>query len=76
MADKKGNCGCGCIGQKQGSPKVTPKATNDKKKGKKSKECMENLAVKKEAGELADNPCPLSKILILNRRMQVYEVSA
>ena len=33
MADKKGNCGCGCIGQKQGSPKVT----SDKKKPKKSK---------------------------------------
>jgi hypothetical protein len=33
MADKKGNCGCGCIGEKQGSPK----ATSDKKKPKKSK---------------------------------------
>ena len=37
MADKKGNCGCGCIGQKQGSPKVTPKATSEKRKPKKSK---------------------------------------
>jgi hypothetical protein len=33
MADKKGNCGCGCIGEKQGSPK----ATDDKKKPRKSK---------------------------------------
>jgi len=37
MADKKGICGCGCIGQKQGSPKVTPKATSEKKKPKKFK---------------------------------------
>jgi len=34
MADKKGNCGCGCVGQKQGSPKTT---SSDKKKPKKSK---------------------------------------
>ncbi len=33
MADKKGNCGCGCIGQKPS----TPKAAGDKKKPKKSK---------------------------------------
>jgi hypothetical protein len=33
MADKKENCGCGCIGQKQGSPKVI----SDKKKPKKPK---------------------------------------
>ena len=33
MADKKSNCGCGCIGQKPGSSKVT----SDKKKPKKSK---------------------------------------
>ena len=33
MADKKGNCGCGCVGQKQDGPK----ATSDKKKPKKSK---------------------------------------
>ena len=31
MAKKKSNCGCGCIGQKPGSPKVTPKVTSDKK---------------------------------------------
>jgi hypothetical protein len=37
MAEKKGNCGCGCIGQKPGIPKVTPKVTSDKKKPKKSK---------------------------------------
>jgi hypothetical protein len=33
MADKKGNCGCGCIEQKPDRPK----STNDKKKPKKSK---------------------------------------
>ncbi len=33
MVDKKGNCGCGCIGEKQSSPK----ATGDKKKRKKPK---------------------------------------
>jgi hypothetical protein len=33
MADKKGDCGCGCIGQKQNSKK----AAKDKKKPKKSK---------------------------------------
>jgi hypothetical protein len=33
MTDKKGNCGCGCIGKKQGRPKVT----SDKKKPEKSK---------------------------------------
>ena len=33
MADKKGDCGCGCIGKKQGSPQVA----SDKKKPKKSK---------------------------------------
>ena len=33
MADKKGNCGCGCTGQKQSSPKNT----GDPKKPKKSK---------------------------------------
>jgi len=47
MADKKGNCGCGCIGKKQGRPKASsdkigkkqgrPKASSDKKKPKKSK---------------------------------------
>ena len=34
MADKKGNCDCGCIGKKQSSP---TKVTSDKKKPKKSK---------------------------------------
>jgi hypothetical protein len=33
MADKNGNCGCGCIGQKPGSSK----ATSDKKKSDKPK---------------------------------------
>jgi hypothetical protein len=33
MADKKSNCGCGCIGQKPDRPK----STSDKKKTKKSK---------------------------------------
>ena len=33
MADKKGKCGCGCVGKKQGSPK----GTSDNKKPKKSK---------------------------------------
>ncbi len=33
MADKKGNCGCGCIGQKKDRPNVT----SDKKKPKKTK---------------------------------------
>ena len=32
MAEKKGNCGCGCLGQKQGNPK----AKSDRKKPKKS----------------------------------------
>ena len=36
MADKKGNCGCGCIGQKQTSQKNL-KATKGKNKSKKSK---------------------------------------
>ncbi len=48
MADKKGNCGCGCIGQKQGSPKVTSDKKTPKKP-KKSKQRMDNLAVKIEA---------------------------
>jgi hypothetical protein len=33
MAGKKENCGCGCIGQKQ----TTPKAPKNRKKPKKSK---------------------------------------
>lgn len=33
MADKKGDCDCGCLGKKQGKP--TP--TSDKKKGQKSR---------------------------------------
>ena len=60
MAEKKGNCGCGCIGQKPGSPKVTPKVTSDKKKPMKSKQGMDNLAVKKEAEEITENLCLFS----------------
>lgn len=33
MADKKDNCGCGCMGQKPGSAK----ATSDNQKPKRSK---------------------------------------
>ena len=33
MAEKKGDCGCGCIGKKQGRPKDT----GDKEKPKKSR---------------------------------------
>ena len=33
MADKKSNCGCGCIGQKP----ANPKAKNNKEKPKKSR---------------------------------------
>jgi hypothetical protein len=36
MADNKGNCGCGCIGQNQTSQKKS-KATNGKNQPKKSK---------------------------------------
>jgi len=36
MADKKGNCGCGCIGQKQ-TPKKNPKAAKGKTRPQKSK---------------------------------------
>jgi len=36
MADKKGNCGCGCIGQNQKSQK-NPKAAKGKTKPEKSK---------------------------------------
>jgi len=36
MADKKGNCGCGCIGQNQTIQK-TPKAAKGKNEPKKAK---------------------------------------
>jgi hypothetical protein len=36
MADKKGNCGCGCIGQKQ-TPQKTPKPAKGNTKPEKSK---------------------------------------
>ena len=62
MADKKGNCGCGCIGKKQDSSKDT----SDKKKPKKSKQGVENLAVENEAGEITANPCLISDAVELN----------
>ena len=55
MADKKGNCGCGCIGQKQGSPKVK----SDKKKPKKSKQYIKKLAVNKGGWGETRQPQPL-----------------
>jgi hypothetical protein len=36
MAEKKGNCGCGCIGQNK-TPLKNPKATKGKNKPKKAK---------------------------------------
>ena len=36
MADKKGNCGCGCIGQKK-TPQKNPKAAKDKTRPAKTK---------------------------------------
>ena len=35
MAEKKGDCGCGCIGQKQ-TPQKNPKTSKKKSRTKKS----------------------------------------
>jgi hypothetical protein len=37
MAEKKGNCGCGCIGRTQNSPKTTIEKKQPKKPKKSKK---------------------------------------